>query len=324
MSEEDAMFRVAVVDHRFGALDIERSILEPLGAELTDLAGADPELVPEACGDVDGILLGARYRFGPQQIGALRRCRVIARYGVGVNNVDVAAARTAGIQVSYVPDYCVEEVSDHALAMLLAMNRRLGALDAHVRSGSWSTAPGAGIRRLGECVLGVVGYGRIGSRLGAKARCLGMRVLAFDPGRSGAEVEALGATPVDLETLLRSADYVSLHAPAPSTREHLLDRARIALMKDGACLINVARGDLVDEAALVEALEAGRLGGAALDVTDPEPPAPGSPLLEAPNLILTPHAAWLSTSAVVELRTRAAEDVALVLRGGSPRYVASA
>lgn len=309
--------KVVAVDHRFGDLALERELIEPAGGEIVDAAGWDQNAVMEACAEASAILLGARFRFDRERIQALRECRAIVRYGVGYDNVDLRAAHDAGIVVATVPDYCVEEVSDHALALLLALNRRLFALARHVEAGEWSTAPARGVPRLTGLVLGVVGYGRIGSALGRKARGIGLRVLASDPGRPAESVRAEGAEPVGLDRLLEASDFVSLHAPGGG--EPLLDAARIARMKPTACVVNVARGDLVDEAALAAALHDGRLEGAALDVTDPEPPPEDSPLRGAPNLILTPHAAWFSSEAVTELRTGAATEVARVLRGEPPQ-----
>jgi D-3-phosphoglycerate dehydrogenase len=313
--------RVVAVDHRFGDLALERELIEPAGGELVDAAGWEPDAVMEACAGARAILLGARFQFDRERIGALRECRAIVRYGVGYENVDVEAAGEAGIAVATVPDYCVEEVSDHALALLLALNRRLFGLARHVEAGEWSTAPAQGVPRLTGLALGVVGYGRIGSALGRKARGIGLRVLAFDPGRPAEELRAEGAEPTELDPLLEVSDFVSLHAPGGGPGP-LLDTRRIALMKKTACVVNVARGELVDEAALADALREGRLEGAALDVTEPEPPPDDSPLRSAPNLILTPHAAWFSTEAVRELRTGAAEEVARVLRGEPPQHSA--
>jgi len=309
--------KVVAVDHRFGGLALERAVIEPAGGELVDAAGWNPDAVMEECATASAILLGARFRFDRERIKTLRDCRAIVRYGVGYDNVDLPAARDAGIVVATVPDYCVEEVSDHALALLLALNRRLFPLARHVEAGEWSTAPVHGVPRLTGLVLGVVGYGRIGGALGRKARGIGLRVLASDPGRSADSLRAEGAEPVDLDALLRASDFVSLHRPGGG--EPVLDAAQIAHMKPTAYLINVARGDLVDETALAAALRTGRLAGAALDVTDPEPPAEDSPLRTAPNLILTPHAAWFSSEAVRDLRTGAAAEVARVLRGEAPQ-----
>lgn len=314
---------VAAIDHRFADLDLERGVLDAIGAELRDGRGLTREQALDACADADAVIVGARLRIDGQALAGMQRCKVIVRYGVGVDNVDVQAATATGTWVAFVPDYCIEEVADHALALLLALNRRVGTLDAAVRAGRWGIPEGLQVARLSHSSLGVVGFGRIGEALGRRATALGMTVLAHDPVRPAAEIAAADAEPVDLEELLRRADYVSLHMPQTSERP-ILDAQRLTSMKPGACLINVARGGLVDEAVLVELLRAGALGGAALDVAAAEPLRPPDPLLDAPNVILTPHAAWYSLDAVRELRTKAAQEVARVLAGQPPLHPANA
>lgn len=313
---------VAVVDHRFECLDVERSVLEPLGVELRDGAGLDTRAALALCVDADAVLVGARFRFDAAAISELERCKVIVRYGVGFDNVDVAAASEAGIWIAYVPDYCVAEVADHAIALVLALNRRLFNLDAAIRADAWGIPADLDVHRLSECVLGVVGFGRIGEAVGRRAHALGMHVLAFDPVRPEAEIRAVGAEPTGIDELLATADYVTLHAPR-LPGESILDAERISRIKRGACVINLARGGLVDEAALVRALESGDLGGAAVDVAVAEPLGPTDPLLSAPNLILTPHAAWYSREAVKELRTKAAAEAGRVLAGEPPLHSAN-
>lgn len=306
------------IDHRFEDVGLERDVLAPHGIELRDARDLPADEALAACEQAAGILVGARWRFDAATIATLSRCRVIARYGVGVDNVDVQAAASAGIWVTFVPDYCVEEVADHALAMLLALNRRLVAFDAAVRDGAWGIPAGLPVRRLSQSTLGVVGFGRIGEAVGRRGAALRMSVLASDPVRPEADLRAAGAEPVELDELVARADYVSLHAPPPRDGGSVLDAARIARLKPGACLINVARGGLVDEPALVAALHDGSVGGAGLDVAAAEPLRPPDPLLDAPNVLVSPHAAWYSLDAVAELRTKTAAEVARVLSGGTP------
>lgn len=312
-----------MVDHRFAALDVELRELEPLGHELRDGAGLDRDGALALCADADAVIVGARLRLDAAAIEALPRCRVIVRHGVGVDNVDVAAAAAAGIWVAYVPDYCIEEVADHTIAMLLALNRCLPGLDRRVRDGQWGIPAGLPVRRLSTRVCGVVGFGRIGEAVGRRAAALGLDVLATDPARPAADVRAAGATPVELDELLARADYVSLHAPKLPGGS-VLDAERIARMKPGACVINVARGGLVDERALLDALTDGRLGGAALDVAVAEPLGADDPLLTAPNVIVTPHAAWYSLESVLDLRTKAVQEAVRVLAGREPAHAANA
>ena len=316
------MSLVVAVDHRFDDLDVERSVLEPIGAELRDARGLEREEALAMCEDADAVLVGARFRFDADAIARLTQCKAIVRYGIGYDKIDVDAAATAGIQVAYVPDYCIEEVADHALSMLLALNRRLVELNGLVRDGNWGVPPGLVVRRLSSCTLGVIGFGRIGELVGRRAVAFGMRVLAHDPARPAADIAAAGAEPASLTELLEASDYVTLHAP-PSPGGPLLGAAQLGRLKRGAALINVGRADLIDENALIAALHDGALAGAALDVTAHEPLVPPHPLFEAPNVILTPHAAWYSLEAVLELREKAAQEAARVLRGEPARHVAA-
>lgn len=312
------MTLVVAVDHVFDDLELERSILGGL-AEVRDARGFDRDEALAACQEADAVLLGARFRFDAEAIGRLTRCRAIVRYGIGVDNVDIAAAGEAGIWVACVPDYCVDEVAEHALALVLALNRRLGLLDGRIRESAWGIPPGLAVRRLSACTLGVIGFGRIGEAVGRRASALGMRVLAHDPVRPRLELEAAGAVSVTLDELLTASDFVTLHAP-PSSGSRLLGSEELARVKPGAILVNVGRAGLVDEAAVVAALRDGRLGGAGIDVPAREPLAPPDPLLELPNVVVSPHSAWYSVESLIELRTRAAEEAACALRGGRPPH----
>jgi len=304
---------VAVIDHRFPNLDPERAVLAGVAAEVDDLRGLTDEEVLERATEADGILLGARFQLTRDRIRRLRRCRVVVRYGVGVDNVDLDAAAERGIQVSWVPDYCVEEVSNHALAMLLAVHRQLPAYEARMRSGQAGIDAGRPIQRLSQAALGVVGFGRIGREVARKGRAFGLRIAAFDPNltqeQMGPEVTKTG----DLDQLLAVVDAVSLHLPLSNQTRGIMNSRRLSLLKPGSMVINVGRGGLIDEEALADHLESGHLIGAGLDVTALEPLPPGHRLFKAPNLILTPHVAWYSVGAQRELQTKAAEGVARVL-----------
>lgn len=311
------MSTVAIVDHRFAVLDIEQEILAPVGAGLRDCSGMERDDVLAACADVDAIIIGARFKLDAAALAAFTRCQVIVRYGIGFDNVDATAAAASRIWVAIIPDYCIEEVADHTIASLLTLNRGLVKLDGRVRAGSWGIPAGFPVKRLSNCVLGVIGFGRIGESVGRRAKSLGLRVLAHDPARPDADIRAAGAEPAAIDDLLPIVDYVSLHAPRIGDQP-ILDARRIELLKDGASVINVARGGLIDEPALIRALEAGWVGSAALDVANAEPVGADDPLLSAPNVLMTPHAAWYSREAVVELREKAAAEVARVLTGSAP------
>jgi D-3-phosphoglycerate dehydrogenase len=309
---------VAIVDHRFDGLDIERQVLAEVNATVVDGAGMTAGEALSACAAADAVIVGARLALDAPAIGSLKQCLAIVRYGVGVDNVDVDAATAAGIWVACVPDYCIDEVAEHTIALVLALSRRLFLFDALVRDGAWGIPAGLPIHRLRGLVLGVFGFGRIGAAVGRRASALGMRVLAHDPAVPDDAMRAAGAEPAEEEVLLRTSDIVTLHAPRLGARP-ILDATAIDALKPGCAVINVARGGLLDEEALIRGLQEGRLSGGALDVADAEPLQPPHPLLEAPNLIITPHAAWYSLEATRDLRVTAAQEVARVLAGHAPR-----
>jgi D-3-phosphoglycerate dehydrogenase / 2-oxoglutarate reductase len=313
-----AGLRVVTVDHRFEDASIEQTVLAKIGARVIDAAAMDPAAAAAACTDADAIIVGPRLRFDKDRLASLSRCRVIVRYGVGVDNIDVGAAASRGIVVANVPDYCIEEVATHALAMILTLNRDLPALDRSVRAGNWHIGAQTVIRRLSELTLGIVGFGRIGEALARRAVALGMTVVASDPLRSRIDIEAAGARHGSLQDVWETSDFVSIHASKGLGAECVLDADAIGSLKRGAYVVNVARGGLIDEVALAAALEEGRLAGAALDVTWPEPILRSAAILRAPNVIITPHVAWYSVTATVELRRKAAEEVARVLLGNAP------
>jgi D-3-phosphoglycerate dehydrogenase / 2-oxoglutarate reductase len=298
--------------------DAERAILAEAGVRLVERPCLTEDDLLEHGVDAAGILtldepLSARV------IAGLGRCRVISRFGIGYDKVDVAAASAAGIVVTNVPDYCVDEVTDHALALLLAVTRRIVPLDRAVRDGVWDTMAVAGpVRRLRGRCLGIVGFGRLGRSLAAKAAALGLEVCAHDPNVPGAVIASAGGRPVTLAELLAGSDIVSLHVPLTAETRHLLDGDRIATMRAGAVLLNTSRGGLVDEAALVAALREGRLGGAGLDVFEHEPPPVDHPLLALDNVVVSSHSSHYSLESAADLRQKAFRNVALVLQGRAP------
>ncbi len=298
----------------------ERAVLHEVPAELVERACPTEEALLAEGRHADAILtldepLTARV------IERLENCRVISRFGIAVDRVDIDAATSRGIVVANVPDYCADEVSDHVLALLLGFARRIRALDAAVHAGVWDTPAVAGeVRRLRGQVVGVVGFGRIGRRLAEKAGALGLSVLAHDPYVDGEAVRAAGVEPVALGELLERSDWISLHVPLTAETRHLIDAAALARVKPTAVLLNTARGALVDEDALVDALRERRLGGAGLDVLEREPPAADEPLLGLDNVVVTSHAAFYSVEALAEMRLTAVENVARVLTGRPPLH----
>lgn len=254
-------------------------------------------------------------------IDALENCRVISRYGIGVDMIDLEAATERGIPVCNVPDFCIDEVSTHALAFVLALNRHLFGHHTHVISGKWGGPPAGAPQRLGRQSLGVLGLGKIGGEVARKAKGVGLRVLAYDPYVKPERGEKLGVELVSLDDLLGRSDYVSIHCPLTKETRHLIGVEQLRRMKPSAYLINMARGPVVDQAALYSALSDGVIAGAALDVLEQEPPLPDDPLLKLPNVLFTPHTSSWSAESIVQLRRDVARNVVQVLRGDPPRAV---
>jgi D-3-phosphoglycerate dehydrogenase / 2-oxoglutarate reductase len=313
---------VLVTDYAWPSLDVERRILRAVGAELVVAeTGEHAELLTLAA-DVDAILTNWK-RVPPDALDAAPRCLVVSRYGVGLDNIPVDHATQLGILVTNVPDFCVHEVSDHAMALVLACARRVVTFSRATHDGIWDLALGRGLPRLADQTLGLIGYGSIAQALVPKARGFGLRILAYTPRANpsvGGEVELTN----DLDRVLAESDYISLHAPATIETAGLIGARELSLMKQTAYLINTSRGALVDEDALQRALEERSIAGAALDVLRQEPPAPQHPLLALDNTIITPHAAFYSEAAIAELQMKAASNVASVLTGSLPDSVINA
>lgn len=270
----------------------------------------------------DGLILTPQ-TIPPDFLERTPRARVITFASTGYDGINLAEAAARGIWVTHVPGYCTEEVATFTLTLLLALASGLVQQTALTRSGAWSPDPVRPLRRLSGQTLGLLGFGRIGRAVAHRARGFGLRIIAHDPLLDAATITAGGAQPVDFETLLRESDFLSLHTYLSESNAHLLNARTLALLKPTARLINTARGALIDEDALLAALDAGRLAGAALDVLSIEPPDPQHPLLHHPRVIVTPHSAWCSEEAEAELWTRAAEEVARVLRGEPPAWPAN-
>jgi D-3-phosphoglycerate dehydrogenase len=313
-----AKFRVAITDNTFAPIDLERRLFAEIDADVRRGEDALTEEAVLALADgCDAIVCDAA-PITRRVLEALPTVKVVSEYGIGVDNIDVAAATALGVWVANVPGFCAEEVSDHAIAMVLALARRLPQLDRVVRAGAWGARSSGVIHRLNRQTLGVVGFGRIGRSTARKARALGMRVLAHSPRSAALLADEVGAEAVDLDRLLRESDYVCLHAPATAETRGLIDARALDRMKPGAYLVNVGRGSLVDEAALVGALCDGRLAGAALDVFANEPVDPASPLLALENVLLTPHAGFYSEESLEDLQAGAARNVIAALVDGRP------
>jgi D-3-phosphoglycerate dehydrogenase / 2-oxoglutarate reductase len=307
---------VAVADSVFPNLDLARAVVSRAGAELRLASQPTPEGIVEVAKDADALLV-TYAKINADMISAMKKCKIISRFGIGVDNVDLAAATAAGIVVTKVPDYCIDEVSDHAMALLLSLVRKIPFSSARAHAGRWEMPAVTPIHRLRGTVLGLVGFGRIPQLVAPKAKAFGMRVMAYDPYVPLNVMEQAGVGRLEFAELLKISDYISIHSPLLPETHHLFSTAVFAQMKPGAVIVNTSRGPVVDEAALARALDARQLAGAALDVMEQEPPV-NSPLFGRDNVILTPHTSFYSVESLEELQTKAAEEVVRVLSGQPP------
>ena len=307
-------------------------LVEALSAADAELVRApiwtEDDLIANAQ-DADAVMVGAAERYTRRAIQALTKCKVISRMGVGYDNIDVPAATEKGIAVACVPDASVIEVSDHAVALLLALSRKLLPIDRLVREGAWQLGKWdifnkrVPMFRLSEQTIGVVGAGRIGGAFARKARVFCKRLIVCDPYLSAAVAKEMGAELVDFESLLRDSDYISLHPPHTDETRHMFGLAQFKQMKPTAYIVNTGRGELIDEKALYTALTEAYIAGAGLDVTDPEPPKPDNPLFKLDNVIITAHSAFYTEDSMRDLRQRTVQAVVTALRGEWPTFIAN-
>ena len=310
-------FKVLLTDYAWNDLDIERAILSEIDAELVVAPTGDVPALVSLAGDVDAIMTNWA-KVPSDVIGISPKLKIVARLGIGLDNIDVAFATSRKTVVTNVPDYCLIEVAEHALALLLALSRKVAFYHHDSKTGRYDLRAGPTLRRIEGQTLGIVGLGNIGRKLAEKARGIGLRVIAYSRSRAN---PASGVAFVELDDLFSQSDYISLHVPlAPQTR-HMIGVSQLARMKPSAYLINTARGGLIDHAALAAALNQGRLAGAALDVQDPEPPDLNQPPYNDPRVIVTPHAAFVSVESLENLRSRTARQVVDRLSGRRPENV---
>lgn len=312
-------YRIAISQADYPDAQIERDVFDDVDAEVVvGHATSEAELVDLASG-ADGLLV--EYAdVTADVLDALEGLKVVSRYGIGVDNVDVAAASERGIVVTNVPSYCEEEVATHALSLLLSVARRTAAYTASVKSGTWDWKTGRPIDPLVGATVGFVAFGKIPRTFTRLAAGFDFDYLAYDPYLDEEDVAGTGVETVDFETLLAESDVVSIHAPLVDGTRHLFDADAFRTMRESAVLLNTARGPIVDETALFEALRAGEIGGAGLDVLSDEP-VHDSPLFDLDSVVVTPHVAWYSERSLDELRRKAAENVVRVLRGDRPHGV---
>jgi D-3-phosphoglycerate dehydrogenase / 2-oxoglutarate reductase len=311
--------KIVITDYRFPDIEQEKRAVAAAGGTLVAGQAVTEDDVAELCRDADAVL-NVRAPVTRRAIAAMERCRIIVRYGIGVDSIDIPAATERGILVANVPDYCLDEVSDHALALLLMLGRQVMSSISLAREGTWSVSKMPPVQRLRGQTCGLFGCGRIGSLLAGKVAALGMRLIVHDPYMSEARAREMGAELVPFDALLARADFISLHAPLTDETRHVFGAAAFAKMKPAAFVINTARGGLIDEAALLAALDAGQISGAGLDVMESETTVTPlrTALVQHPKIIVTAHTAWLSREARQTLQLRAIEQALACLRGEIP------
>ncbi len=308
--------RVIISDCDHGTVAAEQEVFEQAGLKWELLDCRTEEQVIAQCAGAAGILS----QYAPikeKALAALSGLKVLSRYGVGVDNLDVAAATAAGVAVCNVPDYCQDEVSTHAMALLLDIVRGVSAMHADTAGGGWDFRVAGSVPRTAGRTLGLIGFGAIARMTARKALGFGIKVLAFDPyvKETEMDVELTG-----LDNLLAESDFISLHAPLTEQTNKMIDAEALAKMKDGVYLVNTSRGALVDEAALAEAVRGGKVAGAGLDVLTSEPPEQGNPLTGLKNVVLTPHSSFFSDDSFVELKRKAAVNMVEIIGGRRPGY----
>jgi D-3-phosphoglycerate dehydrogenase len=311
-----AKAKVVLTDYVWESLDVEKKILGDLG-ELVPMQTKKPEEFLAQAADCDALLNTYAGPITAEAMAKMPKCRIIARYGIGVDTIDLKAATEAGIIVTNNPTYCIEEVAEHTMALLLDSARKIAFYDRQVRAGTWAVPPGKPLYRLVGRTLGLVGFGNIARQVAVRAAAFGMKVLYADPFVKEGQFSEPGKK-VELDELYKSSDFVSVHPPlTPQTRGMINDDA-FSKMKPAAVLVNCSRGPVVDTAALVRALDAKKIAGCALDTTDPEPLPDPHPLRGRDNVIINPHVAWYSETAMVGLQAGAPNEVRRVLSGEWP------
>ena len=315
-----AKYKILMTDTIFPDTSLEAETLGQGSAEFVLASAKDPATLVREGVDADGLIV-VYAEITPEIVASLKNCKVIVRTGIGYNNVDIEAAARHGIKVANVPDYCQGEVADHTVALFLALVRQIPHYVAQVRGGGWSAVDAGPIPRLQGQVFGLLGCGFIGGGVAERVRGFGLTPVAYDPYAPDGLLESKGIARIeDFDAFLGMCDYVSLHTPLTPETESVINAETLAKMKTTAVIINTARGPLIDEAALYDALKNGVIGGAALDVQVTEPPERPLKLAELDNCLITPHAAFVSTGAMPELRIKAAQEVLRTLETGTPKF----
>lgn len=317
------MFKVTLVDHEWEDTQLEERMFEEAGLELQILQSREKERIIEAAKTSDALLIlyadiDEDILKEAQEAG---RLQIVSRYGIGINMVDVAAAKACGIDVANVNDYCIDEVSDHSLAFILAAARRIIPYYNDTRAGHWDFKVADLPIRSSKATVGLLGFGKIPRRLAEKLNAIGYNVMAYDPFVSEEDMHAVHVRKATVEEIIAKSDFISVHVPLIEATHHLLNREAFQAMKSNAYIINTARGPIIDEEAMIEALQNGEIAGAYLDVTETEPLPANSPLRTLPNVVLSPHAAWYSEDAFFEIRYKAIQNIIEKSEGKTPTYL---
>ena len=316
---EKEIYKVVLADNESKPVEIEKQILSEINVNFVYLNTMDKDVIISEAKDADALMC-TYAKISPSVIAELKKCRVIVRYGIGVDNIDVEAASKAGIWIANLPDYAILEVTNHTLALILALNRKLFVYNVGIRKGLWGFSMGVPIERLDEQIIGLVGFGNIAQCVAQKAQGIGLKVISFDPFIDENYMNNKGVDKIhNLDDLLKKSDFVSLHAPLNETTKKSIGEHELKIMKPGAYLINTGRGGLIDEPILIKALKENWIGGAGLDVYSQEPINQDNELLKLENVILTPHTAYYSEKSKQIQQKMAAESVLDVLKGGKPR-----
>lgn len=314
---EPSEYRVVITDCDHGSIREEKEEFDRMGAELILAQVREEEELIRVGKEADGLI--NQYALLTRRVFEnLPKCKVVARYGVGVDSIDLRAATDLGIIIANVPDYCIDEVASHAVAMILTLTRKTAFFDRKVKSSQWDFRQGTPIHRIQGKTLGLIGCGKIGFEVAKRISAFGVKVMAFDPyiQRTGEKIEL-----TDLETVLRKSDFISIHCPLNDSTQHLIGEQEFKKMERKPLLINTSRGPIVNEKALIQALEEGRISGAGLDVLETEPPDSKNPMLKMENVIFSPHVGFYSEESISELKRRTARNVSDVLRGRWPGSV---
>jgi len=309
--------KVLITDHPWPGIEVEERLFSPHGIEVIDAPNGNEETLARLADDVVAIAT-CWAKVTPRVIESAKNCRIVCRLGIGLDNIHIPTATSRGMLVTNIPDYCVEEVADHALGMLLGITRDIAFFHLRTKQGEYNLKAGPTMHRLRGRTLGILGFGRIGQELFTRARACGLNVIAST--LSGNDY-GTGCRMVSMQELFASSDYLSLHAPLTAQSHHLINRETIARMRPGVVIINTSRGPLIDTQALWEAIQSGQVSAAGLDVFEPEPPDLNDPIYRDERVIVTPHAAFVSEESLIEMRERVAKQILAVLAGKRPENI---